>query len=659
MTESKRPELERSSERLHLEEAMQIWTRSAISLLDIRRRTIEAAQPLEDYRMPSSMFLCSFGGAADVWLNDRLFHVERFGLFHGGQGTKLSLAAPEQRTECFFLYYRAEEPPFYRPQLKRRLRTINPFRQVYGFAPRQPLFFVEQLSRLHQRWNSATALDHLYAKSVLYRLIYEIYEELKRGDIEALQPDPVALLKQHIFRHFRERVSLQAIAEMFHISPGHLSRLFKKQERMSPQEYLIRTRIVQVQERLTYSEATLREIALDCGFSDEFSLIKSFKTICGMTPGDYRKMSSIHMPDYAMGFRRIIPYAGRGPAWLDYSSEEGESTMFGSSRGARANMLLAATLSAMLLLSACAAPANSSSNSSAADRGNGQQAAVQQTPQEEAQSTGAMRTFEHLGGTTEVPEAPQRIVADWYYGELLTLGVRPIGYPEYLLSEYPYVEPQETEGFGDAVEQIVEMEPDLIISTFDDSYQNYARIAPAVLLKQNDGLFARLRVLGDLVNRKQEAETWIASFEQKLEAARQRIATEAAPDTTVTILNVFRKDLKVNGYRNMGGDVLYNLLQVNPPQRVQEMFDESDAWNYNVSFEVLPEIAGTHIILTAYDPEESGRETLEQLEASKIWRSLDAVKNNRVYKIDYYDLFFDDPIAIEHQIELLTEIIVQ
>jgi len=44
-------------------------------------------------------------------------------------------------------------------------------------------------------------------------------------------------------------------------------------------------------------------------------------------------------------------------------------------------------------------------------------------------------------------------------------------------------------------------------------------------------------------------------------------------------------------------------------------------------------------------------------EQSPIWQNLDAVKNNRVHKISYYDLFFDDPIAIEHQIELLTDMI--
>ena len=278
-------------------------------------------------------------------------------------------------------------------------------------------------------------------------------------------------------------------------------------------------------------------------------------------------------------------------------------------------------------------------------------------PLESQAAIDATKEFQHEGVKTIVPSEPKRIVADWYYGELLALGVRPIGYPEYLLTEYPYRDSAGTEGLGESMEQVIDLKPDLIISTWDDSYKQFEKIAPSVLLKLNTGVEEKMRVLGELVNKQAEAESWIASFEEKLEHAKQRLAKEGQSDMTVTILSVFQKDLKVYGYRNMGGDVLYNLLEVEPPGRVKEIFSEADIWNQTISFEALPEIAGTHIILTAYDPEGSARGTLEQLEQSRVWNSLDAVKNGRVHKVDYYDLFFDDPIAIEHQIDMLTSML--
>lgn len=640
-----------------LETMAHIWTRSSISLMDIRHKTIYQEQPMRQYKMPSSMLVYAYGGTGSIQLNESIFAIERLGLFHGGKGTMLSIVPEGGVLGSYMVLYKAETPPFFKKDLQRLLEQVNPFVQQFGYAPSNPVRLLHLFQEMMDSWSRGTAMNHFHTKNLFHQSIYEIYKDFELKETKFLQPDPVLSAKRYLDEHYMRPIMFQEIADIFGISGGQLTRLFKKREGKSLQQYLTLKRLEVAQHQLKHTNATVKEIAYGCGFFNENLLLRAFKKHYNVSPGEYRKKVVMSMHDLCVDNDYQRSYNEIGLNGLARSQREGELIMFGQTRSKQ--MILAVALSTMLLLSACTAPVNSSSNSSAADRGNEQRAPIQHTPQEGVQSTAAMRIFEHLGGTTQVPEEPQRIVADWYYGELLTLGVRPIGYPEYLLSEYPYVEPQETEGFGDAVEQIVAMEPDLIISTFDDSYEKYAQIAPSVLLKNDAGLFDRLRMLGDLVNRKQEAEAWIASFEQKLEVARQRIATEASPDTTVTILNIFGKNLKVNGYRNMGGDVLYNMLQVNPPQRVQEMFEESNAWNHNVSLEVLPEIAGTHIILTAYEPEESGRETLAQLESSNIWKNLDAVKNNRVYKIDYYDLFFDDPIAIEHQLELLTDIIVQ
>lgn len=639
-------------DRKYMEEAARIWTLSSITLIDMRRQTLYSDHPVRQYRLPSSMFVFAYGGKAEVRLDGMLCSVERFGLLHGGKGSSLTILPTGGKTECYFVYYKAEEPAFYQKELRRLLKMVDPFKQIYGFAPRNPLYMAEMLERMLERWPGAVPLGHFYGKTGFYQLVYEIYEELGRGDVDILQPDPVTLVKQYMDEHYREAISLGAIAGIFHISASQLSRLFKKQEGMSPQEYWIRRRVEAARTQLMESDATLREIAWSCGFSDEFNLIKTFKSQLGMTPGDWRKMSSIALRDSAMGIERHIPYSYRRLARLDHTTGEREYTMLGSYRSK--TMMAAAALSLLLTLSACGTSAPAATNAISSESPTVQAATAQPTATQAAEA--GTREYEHAAGKSVIPAEPRRIVADWFYGELMALGVRPIGYPEYLLSEYRYVDTNGTETFGESLESVVAMEPDLIITTWDDSYEPFSKIAPSVLLKLNSGLVDKMRVLGELVNRQDEAKKWEETFLAKLEAAKKRIAEEAAPDTTVTILSIFQKDLKVYGYRNMGGDVLYNLLEVKPPAKVKEMFDDSDVWNKAISFEGLPEVAGTHIILTAYDPEGTGRETLEQ---SQVWNNLDAVKNGRVHKVDYYDLFFDDPIAIEHQIEMLTNMIVE
>ena len=66
-----------------LETMAYIWTRSSISLMDVRHKYIEPKHPLQHYKMPSSMLVYAYGGTAHVQLNEADFAMERFGLFHG------------------------------------------------------------------------------------------------------------------------------------------------------------------------------------------------------------------------------------------------------------------------------------------------------------------------------------------------------------------------------------------------------------------------------------------------------------------------------------------------------------------------------------------------------------------------------------------------
>lgn len=41
--------------------------------------------------------------------------------------------------------------------------------------------------------------------------------------------------------------------------------------------------------------------------------------------------------------------------------------------------------------------------------------------------------------------------------------------------------------------------------------------------------------------------------------------------------------------------------------------------------------------------------------ATGLWKSLDAVKNNRVYRIDFDQFLFNDPIFAMKQVDILAD----
>ncbi|MFD2879860.1 hypothetical protein ACFTAO_34025 [Paenibacillus rhizoplanae] len=89
-----------------------IWTRSIITLIDVRFQNIASAYPLEQYKMPSSMFIYACGGEAQIQLNETTFGMERFGLVHGGKGSLLSISPKRESVKTFMVFYKAESPLF-------------------------------------------------------------------------------------------------------------------------------------------------------------------------------------------------------------------------------------------------------------------------------------------------------------------------------------------------------------------------------------------------------------------------------------------------------------------------------------------------------------------------------------------------------------------
>jgi iron complex transport system substrate-binding protein len=314
-------------------------------------------------------------------------------------------------------------------------------------------------------------------------------------------------------------------------------------------------------------------------------------------------------------------------------------------------------IAVLLIVSACG---NAGQNANKQEAGGNAAATAQPTAdatEEPKIEAGATREYKHMAGTSVIPAKPERVVTNWYYGQLVALGLKPVGTDDYVLNNHPFIEKEGTESIGQSLEKIIELEPDLIISWGADKYEDYSKIAPTLPLELSGGPIETVRIFGDILGREQEAEDWIAAFEANNAAARAKLAETFKPEETVTILTIFKKELRVYGFVNMGGYALYEALQVKPPAKVDELFRGSEEWNKTISFEVLPEYAGDHIILTVYEGEEDSGKTLKELQESAVWNSLEAVKNGHVHQVPFNNLYNDDPVAIEHQVKLLTELL--
>jgi AraC-like DNA-binding protein len=93
-----------------------------------------------------------------------------------------------------------------------------------------------------------------------------------------------------IRRDFAKNISLRVVAESCGLTLRNLQRRFQSAFGVSPQEFLIKTRVLAAMRLLTESHLSAAEIASKTGFVDPSGFAEQFKRRTGSTPTEYRKM---------------------------------------------------------------------------------------------------------------------------------------------------------------------------------------------------------------------------------------------------------------------------------------------------------------------------------------------------------------------------------
>ncbi|MDR1043349.1 MAG: PocR ligand-binding domain-containing protein [Clostridiales Family XIII bacterium] len=90
--------------------------------------------------------------------------------------------------------------------------------------------------------------------------------------------------------HRSERLSLNEMARLCHISPSYFSRLFHKETGENYSAFLLRKRVEWGKALLSSTDMKLAQIAEESGFSDAGHFVRSFKKHEGVTPSLFRTM---------------------------------------------------------------------------------------------------------------------------------------------------------------------------------------------------------------------------------------------------------------------------------------------------------------------------------------------------------------------------------
>lgn len=151
----------------------------------------------------------------------------------------------------------------------------------------------EHIIKAMLTYKSLTPEGHLKRKACMYMLLSEM---IKAHDAEKSYESPAGYISyaqyaaRYINNHFFEKIRIQDLAKHIGISRSYLVKLMKQETGMSPQEYLIETRMRRASDLLSRSNDPVRSVASECGYDDALAFSKVFKSRFGLNPSEYRHM---------------------------------------------------------------------------------------------------------------------------------------------------------------------------------------------------------------------------------------------------------------------------------------------------------------------------------------------------------------------------------
>jgi len=136
-------------------------------------------------------------------------------------------------------------------------------------------------------------LNKKYASHLLACLMIEILRINPKATPQSDAADePTRAMQKMIYyvhAHFKEDITLESVSEYVRLSPGYVSKMFKKNLGYGFKELLTELRLKYAENLLLHSDESITDISYFCGFQSSSHFLRSFSKKYDMSPREFRK----------------------------------------------------------------------------------------------------------------------------------------------------------------------------------------------------------------------------------------------------------------------------------------------------------------------------------------------------------------------------------
>ena len=128
--------------------------------------------------------------------------------------------------------------------------------------------------------------------TLLFSLLSKLIQQCANVKAEELPiqitHQQIQTVQAYLDEHFAEHITLDQLAQIAHLSPYHLNRIFSQTVGLPPHKYRVQLQVERARVCLLQG-MPLKQVAAETGFADQSHLTRHFKRLMRVTPGQYQR----------------------------------------------------------------------------------------------------------------------------------------------------------------------------------------------------------------------------------------------------------------------------------------------------------------------------------------------------------------------------------
>ncbi|MBU8712416.1 MULTISPECIES: AraC family transcriptional regulator [Brevibacillus] len=252
-----------------------------------------------------------------------------------------------------------------------------------------------------------------------------------------------------------------------------------------------------------------------------------------------------------------------------------------------------------------------------------------------------------------------KIVTPHYVGDMLALGVKPIGALDISLDSLREIA-SSIKSIGDnqvELARIEPLQPDLIVASdfmVSSEFSVISRLAPVIVVPWDERPFERLQRIARVLGKEAEANQWLERYELKKKVVQKRVRPLVAPEITAAVLRIDNGKVWLHAPRFF--PTVYEVLGFSAPSLlVNHVQQDEHIRRVPIDFARFADLQADKLIVIR-GREQQFQEWFDELQRTKGWKNHEAVRRGQVHVLEHRWASYE-AITLEWQLDQVDRLL--